>query len=475
MQFAELSYFGINYMIQFLGFFYAYGSVGLGFVFLVVALFCARQYKAGGIFLGIAPAFHAMQGALLGAAMLIVLLWDFKRLRQHLIPTLKYFAVGCLVTGASLALHKLTIDDVPKIRPDIAREFVNAVIRYWDPHRSPVNLLSLNFYFAVLCSLTSFSLLTFCKKDLPDHFHFPLRFFSVIGIIGITACLVTHIPPDLIDPLLIRFMPARILNVNVLGLIPLLVGIMAFYKDDFLIQLNLFFLVLVLFLALAFHPPYWGRLMALMLTLSAAILVLRTSVFSGSPWLRSRSDLPQTGTATIMTLVVAIAGAQAYTSWDDYKSMFQYWGNNSMFAKIHEGKGSLLLADSNLVYQMQLYTQHPVLLGSFSTEIAYVPEAGPESDRILKEVYGIDLFNPLPETKKTRGFPMNELQKLWESRTLEEWKEIKEKFSVADIFVNADWKLQLPLSHPPEWITLYAAGGGLDIKNKKQYILYGIP
>lgn len=475
MQFAELSYFGINYMIQFLGFFYAYGSVGLGFVFLVIALFSARQYKAGGMFLGIAPAFHAMQGALLGATLLAVLLWDFKRLRQHLMPTLKYFMVGCLVTGASLLFHKLAIDDVPKIDADIARDYVNAVIRYWDPHRRPVNLLSLNFYLAVLCSATSFSLLKFCRGGLPDHFHFPLRVFTVTGIIGIASCLMTHIPPDMIDPLLVRFMPARFLNVNVLGLIPLLIGILAFYKDDFLLQLNLFLLVLVLFLVLAFHPPYWGRMMVSMLTLSAIVLVFRISVFSGSSWLRFKSELPGTGAAAILAIVVAFAGIQACSSWKDYKGMFQYWENDRMFSRIHEGKGSLLLADSNLVYQMQLYTQHPVLLGSFSTEIAYVPEGGPASDRILKEVYGVDLFNPSPETKRTRSFPMKELQELWESRTPEQWKKIKEKYSVGDVFVNADWKLQLPVSHPPEWITLYAAGGGLDIRNKKQYILYSIP
>lgn len=475
MQYAELSYFGINYMIQFLGFFYAYGSVGLGIIFLVIALFSARQYKAGGLFLGLAPAFHATQGALLGLSLLIVLLWDFKRFRQHLIPILKYFSVGCLITVASLAIQMLFIDNVPRMGADISREYVNAVIHYWDPHRVPVNLLSLNFYLAVLCLVLSSSLIIFCKRDLPDHFHFPLRVFTVVGFVGILACMLTHIPPDRLDPMLIRFMPARFLNVNVLALIPLLVGILSFYKDDFLLQLNLFLLVFVLFLVLAFQPLYWGRMMVSAITLSAVVLVLRTSVFSGSTWLRYRSGLPEVGTQAILSLVMVIGGIQAYASWDVYKVMFQYWENNRMYARIHEGEGLLLLADCNLVYQMQLFTRHPVLLGSFSTEIAYVPEAGPMSNRILKEVYGVDLFNPSPETKKTRSFPMKELQLLWESRTPEQWKEIKEKFSVGDIFVKADWKLQLPVSHPPEWITLFAAGGGLDLKNKKQYILYRIP
>jgi len=110
---------------------------------------------------------------------------------------------------------------------------------------------------------------------------------------------------------------------------------------------------------------------------------------------------------------------------------------------------------------ISLKTRRPVLLrpGQLDTLI-YAPESSLIMDRLLKKIYGVDLFNP-PETAKVYKGEVRSLvyKTLWENRTLSEWQEIAREFQITDVLVPGGWCLQLPALEKKnfleKWVALY--------------------
>ena len=88
---------------------------------------------------------------------------------------------------------------------------------------------------------------------------------------------------------------------------------------------------------------------------------------------------------------------------------------------LSEGRG-LLLTGGDL-HLVQLRTRRPVLLdGGGLDALPYAIESAPEMDRILREVYGVDLLSP-PEEARFRGsIPPEFTRAVWQSYTREQWE-----------------------------------------------------
>lgn len=467
MQYTQAADFGISYPIKLVGFFHTYGAFGQSLLFLIIALFCAKKFRAGGVLLGMAPAFHLTLGVFLCLVLLIVFLWDFRRLRDSLFLSLKFFAVGFSITVTSVVLQAVFINDGPRLSSEVAQKYMDIVIKYWDFHRVPVNFFSINLYLGFLSIALCASLLIFFRKTIPDRFVFPLRVFIVTGSLGTIACLMTHLPPETLDWRVTGAMPTRLFNMNILGLIPLLVGMLSYYKEDFVIQSNMLLLILVLAVVLGLHPLYWGRIFIVVTTVAAIVLMVKLTVindlFSFKP------DLPVTFVLIVMIFVGGSVGVEALSARKIYHDNFKSWDNDPLFAKIHADDG-VLLVGPHILGLIQLYAGRPVLLGPL-TSMTQAPEAGPAYEKILKDVYGVDMFNPSAEALAAREIPIAEVKELWESRTPEEWQWVREKYRVMNIFTYADWKLQLPVAHPAE-LRSTLPGDGKKVDN---YVLYHIP
>jgi hypothetical protein len=143
-----------------------------------------------------------------------------------------------------------------------------------------------------------------------------------------------------------------------------------------------------------------------------------------------------------------------YNGWKVEKETFRDWTNDPLYAEISKGKGLLLTAaDITLV---QLYTRRPVLFdGVWLDGFAYVPESGPELNKILRQVYGFDLLKPPPEKYRNRGAIPKIHKDLWEHRTLKQWRDIKKRYGVFDILTHSDWNLNLPIVIQNEKYMLY--------------------
>lgn len=162
-----------------------------------------------------------------------------------------------------------------------------------------------------------------------------------------------------------------------------------------------------------------------------------------------------------LILIMVITLTMAYDNWrKNMKSYFLDWTKDQLYAELRMGKGMILTGPGADEWFM-LRTRRPVLYNGGSSILTYAPEAGPEFNNMWKKVYGVDFLNP-PEGLQTikEGLPSKSIKILWESRSAEEWRNIKKEFGVNDIVTLSGWKLNLPEAARNDKFTLYKIPGG---------------
>ena len=482
MHFLDLDTdFGVTYPIQLLGSMHSHGILGQGFGFLIIALFCAKRYRVGGFLLGILPSMHAAVGGLMCLTLFICFMLDFNRLWPSFIEAFKYFLLGLLVTIISLLVYfNMTADLVLENGQEIER-YIKTNTQFWDAHRKGGSFLSIGSIMAAMGFLFSLCLLIFFKKETPEHAIFPLRIMVVAGIIGGIGCVIYRLPFELVNsisPYLIIVMPSRWLNIIVLGIIPLLIGLSAYFKDDVGIQLNLLVFVVALSLVLTFHPETnWGRLvLGTILFASAGLLFLLKNPLHKLSFLTKIKLKPSIPKRLVITILFVVFAGMSYESVNAFypnKNKILGWDNDAMFNKIYQGEGYLLIAP-DLSMPLQLYTRNPVFPGDITPCLGYTPIVGPMVEKYMKNISGVDIFNPSAEAKRVNGFPFKEVKSFWQSKTLEEWQTIKEKYGITQIFTLSNWKLRLPVLYGPEKKFLNSFNVN-EHNQVREYIVYHIP
>jgi ABC-type amino acid transport substrate-binding protein len=117
--------------------------------------------------------------------------------------------------------------------------------------------------------------------------------------------------------------------------------------------------------------------------------------------------------------------------------------NEVLFRMLSEGRGLLLTgADLHLV---QLRTRRAVLLdGGGLDTLPYAIESAPEMDRILREVYGVDLLNPPEEARYRGSVPPEFTKNVWQGYSRDQWNAVAERFGVRQVLTPGDWDLKFP-------------------------------
>jgi hypothetical protein len=158
-----------------------------------------------------------------------------------------------------------------------------------------------------------------------------------------------------------------------------------------------------------------------------------------------------------MTAAVLWIAAGPVRALDEHNTILRDRTNDLLFGTVARGHG-LLLTGGDL-HLIQLRTRRPVLLAGGGLDgLAYSLEAAPAMDRILKDVYGVDLFNP-PEEARFRGtVPPEFNRRVWQGFSSNRWREIKAAYNVTQVLVPSDWALELPIT-----------------AQSRRYLLYEIP
>jgi hypothetical protein len=106
---------------------------------------------------------------------------------------------------------------------------------------------------------------------------------------------------------------------------------------------------------------------------------------------------------------------------------------------------------------VQLRSRRPVLIdGGGLDGLPYAIETAPAIDRILRDVYGIDLFNPPADARFGGRVPPESGRANWEAFSLARWQEIRRTYHVTEVVAPPDWHLELPAVATSAGVRLYA-------------------
>jgi hypothetical protein len=454
--FSRVAEASAAYPIWLVGTSHTYGIAALSFCALVMGFLGCGWYRTGLFLLGLAPAVHPSLGAWLILVAVIVFASDWRGLSSELRPSLPAFFAGCGVTVASLAFQLLFVSNVPDVDPSTTSKYLAAFVSFWDVHRQPVSLeaatLVISLFFLIRRPL-----------DLASPARLLMRFVAVTAALSLALALISWIPPDRMPPALLIAMPGRVLNLNMLMVGALLIGLFGGWRRSW--SASLLLLLLCLALVLGNRSGLWTfagdhgvpvALPAAMRPNATNVVLIGTLVALIVAAVRRRDNRPVVARAAYIATVALLAWT-AVLAWNlDRPRGFDMADRTSdvLFRMLSEGRG-LLLTGGDL-HLIQLRTRRPILLdGGGLDALPYAIESAPEMERILREVYGVDLLNP-PEEARYRGAVPPEFTKaVWQSYSWERWNEVANRFGVRQVLTPGDWDLKLPVAVRNRGLTVY--------------------
>jgi len=465
--------YGAVYVLYLLGNENTYGIIGLSFCVLAVGLIGSGCYRSGGFLLALAPAVHPSLGGWTCAVAACAVPWRSSRWRHELRPAGKWFLIGASVTAASLLVQLAFIYRPPDAAVDFSAQEIAAFITFWDGHRRPVDIGSTGVLLNFSALALAFVWLTAFAEELPRPSFLLLRVTVAAALTSIALMFVSWIPPEKLPTPVLVLMPGRVLNYNALTYVALVIGLLGHYRR------TLWGLALLAFLAIgllfADYSMLWPWLEQRGVEYHSPVRTLwvvgATSValVTGAAWSKWRTlDRPaeamlsagrgnQRLTPAMRALVFAVlaapvVGVLVYAR--PASLIFRDRTNDVFLSQVAAGRGLLLTAGD--LHLVQLRTRRPVLLdGGGLDGLLYSLEAGPEMERILREVYGIDLLNPPEEARGSGRIPPMATRRVWESYSTEKWREIARDFHVTQVLTYPDWTLNLPIAAHSRRLLLY--------------------
>lgn len=463
--------FGVVYPIWLMDTEHTYGVVGLSLFVLVLGLLGSGCPRLGGFLLGVAPAVHPSLGAGLWVVVAVALIVDAPRLPPAVRAGWPYAAAGAAVTVTSLAVQLLFIYDPPPVDSAAVQEYLTAFTTYWDAHRRPVDLASPGVIFNVLAVIVAGAWLAAIRRQVSEEAAFLLRAVIACGVVGAGAVVVTWLPPDALPRWVVTLMPARILNANALMLSALLFGVLGSTRSR-VVPAALSALVAV-GLLLGGHSRFWERVNPdswvvelWRLNQATVIEIAACGVAALSLWYwwrqgeaaeRMRPGFTSALERAARALVLAVMGVAVVGTWslplnaelDDY--------HNAALYEVASREPNGLMVASGAFHLAQLRSRRPVLVNAGAIDtLAYAPESGPAMDRILRDVYDLDLRYPPADSPPGLGLiPDAHNKRVWEGYSRERWQEIRRTWNVTQVLTPVTHTLNLPIAAQSRDARLY--------------------
>lgn len=466
-----------------------YGVLALNWVLLGLALMGRGHLRAAWFCLALAPAFHiALGGWGILAAGLGTLI-----ARVPIASTLKavwpWIAAAAALTIASFAWQGTMRGDIPAVTPEQREQFIGITVALGDVHRQVVPPwhagIVVNLAMIVVAGLWMFPF----AQDVPERSRLLLAALAVSAALASIACWLTPLQEQL-PRFFLRAMPGRYVNLVALAMPAVTIGLVGAFWSQLAVRASWTFGIALIVAGLLDSSVglSWVvclgclALLAALRTLDAARLgavlelVTYVSLFVlaamrlHATWPIAAIFVLVAGELLVRMFAVAeslkrpvLAGAMIAAALVGLFAIRLNWRdglqNMQLDIALREaaaGKG-MLLTGSDLS-SIQLQTGRPVLFcGGAVDLLPYVPEAGPDAQRVLAEVYGIDLFAPNTTQQVMYG---NRLlptagQDAWQNRTVAEWSAIGKKYQATDVLVYKDWNLKLPLVSESDEYRLY--------------------
>ena len=463
--------YGVVYPLFLVGTEHTYGVVGLTLSVLVVATLGAGWYRTGALLLGIAPSVHPSLGVWTGTIVALAILSDFRRLRQELRPALPWFFAGCGVTLTSLLIQFVFVYHTPVGMTRLTPQDLATFVRAWDGHRSAIVLWREGVQLNVAALVVACVWLTLFADGLARSSQLFLRISAAASMLALALIPLSWLPPDRLPSALLVLMPGRYLNFSAMTFVATIVGLFASYRTVWsragLILFTLGLLVVdrsMLWESIEHH--HHVRYQSSIWTLHVVWLAT-AALFAGAVWTRfGRGHGPaeaghyvpgRSNSVVHAAHLVVLAIVVLMTLHERQPRSGAHFAdrtNDAFFADVAAGSGVLVVAGD--LHLIQLRTRRPVLVDSGALDtVMYSLETGGAMQRILSEVYGLDLFNPPPDAVGSGRIPPLAHQRIWEGYSLDDWQRIRRTFGVTQVVAYADWSLQLPLASQSRRLLLY--------------------
>ena len=404
--------------------------------------------------LGTAPSVHLALGLLCWIIVLVVSLLA-RTWKAQLKANWKYFGMGAAVTLSSLAFHLVFTYDFSQLqRISNSAAYLHSFVHNWDSHRIPVPWKRTGF----LINLAALSIGMFWGvklKWLQDGARRLLNSLAITAAVGIVCAVISWIPSEKIPSFLIILMPARILEVNMIFFFPLILGLIGIMKNK-LVSALLFIAFLI---PVVMFENFSTRLFAVAwICLLVIPAIPYFHMQNQNNWL-PRLDIYITTCILVFVMFRVILFPADYRPESNEYRKFNLADtvNDNLLLRASKTDGVLLTAAD--LHLIQLRTRRPVLIDGGQMDIVpYTLEAAPAITSILKEVYGIDYWNPPVESKRLATIQGNDTRAFWESRNTSQWITIHRQYGVTIVMTFSNWKLNLPV-----------------VERSKDFLLYQIP
>ena len=465
--FTRSAEYGTVYPLFLLGTEHTYGVVGLSTGVLAVAMLGTGWYRAGALLLGMAPCVHPSLGSWTALVVSIAVLSDIRKLRVELRPALPWFLAGCGVTIASLSIHFSLAPGTPAGMARLSPEDLSAFIRLWDGHRAAVEIRSTGVQLNLTSAIIAFVWLRLFSSALPSPSRLLLRITVASSLLSVAMVPLSWIPPDRLPSALLVLMPGRYLNFGALTFVALLIGLLGSCRA---IWSRLVLLFLSCGLLLTSRSMLWEFLEhhhnmqfhvnirpLRIIWLSAALLLAGAAWTSRGQGAKSRepSHSLHRSHLFLLSLVVLMTMRQ---HGELSGAHFHDRTNDVFFADIARGPGVLLVAGD--LHLIQLRTRRPVLLDTGGLDaVMYSLETGAPMQRMLRDIYGLELLHPPPDAVGAGRIPALSHRDTWERYSPERWREIRRDFGVTQVLAYSDWTLQLPVASQSRRLLLYDIPG----------------
>ena len=476
--FTRTAEYGVNYPIHLMGTPHTYGAIGLSFIALIAGLAGAGWYRASAFLLGIAPAVHPSLGAWFVITMGAAAGWHAGRERTEIRQALKFLLLGGCVTAVSLLLQLAQSRGTPAIESQLANRYLTSFVSFWDSHRQPVGIWADGTKLTMGTLALAFAWLKL-SPPLPASARFLLRLVIVTATVSLVLALLSFIPPTALPATLLILMPGRLVNFGAFVAVAVLIGLLGYaWRSQPRFWSALLALYLTVGLLLGNRSMLWDwfalddasavqvalrsaiemRTRPPQILLTVAVLLILGVVASRWRATRHTPERPEppavvrplhllAGVTRASLLMLLLAATVLLWRWPPRRTdaIFRDRTTSPPFAQVAEGRG--LLATAGNMQLIQLRTRRPVLIDSGGLDgLPYALAAGPALERILRDVYAIDLFNPPEEARGRGAVPDNANRAAWERFSREHWRLIRRSYGVTQVMTPPGWTLALPVA-----------------------------
>jgi hypothetical protein len=476
--------FGVVYPIWLYGAPHTYGIAGLSVSLLALALLGAGWRRSGAFLVALAPAVHTAVGLWLWAVVLAALFMAAVAPSVRVAPrfrvapsfssaiSFRYALAGLAVTLTSYVVHRALAAPLPAIDAATAARLFDAFVPFWDAHRHPPDFRHAGIWITAGVGVSSALWLIVRRRVLPDGATLLLRAAAIAAVAGLVLAWLAQMPAD--RPYwFMAAMPGRFVNLAIALAPALLFGAVASLRASSTRDLLLAAIAIALLLAptgslwvAIATPPLAAVRVPWTMALGAACVMLAgigarhraygARIGSAEPE-PSRAGSGRVLARHLSTMAFAIAAAALAVEGiraSERHTRFRDWTNDRVFFLASRGEGPLLTGGD--LFMVQLRTRRPVLLdGGTLDTLPYAIESGPAVDRILRDVYGIDLADPPGDAWGGGRVPNRTSERIWSGFPIEKWRAIRQTYGVTQVMTYGGWQLQLPRAASNGSLTLY--------------------